>query len=186
MSFSFCGIVSLLVMLNTCSSFGQMGKERVEVYALDDTMDEKWTIYFYDDEKFVEQTKDEVYQGDYFVWEYNGESYLPTARLARPGRCISGLRRIPTIPSTMTTLIATRVAAVELPVATPTLIPATVVAVATSRANHANKKSVETFVFRRSLFLFTIWQLLKIPRSRNLERFFFKLLRALCFWLKSF
>ena len=76
MSFRFCGIVSLLVMLNTCSSFGQMGKERVEVYALDDTMDEKWTIYLYDDEKFVEQTKDEVYQGDYFVWEYNGESYL--------------------------------------------------------------------------------------------------------------
>ena len=76
MSFRFCGIVSLLVMLNTCSSFGQMGKERVEVYALDDTMDEKWTIYFYDDEKFVEQTKDEVYQGDYFVLLLSAKTYV--------------------------------------------------------------------------------------------------------------
>ena len=31
-----------------------------------------------------------------------------------------------------------------------------------------------------------IRQLLKIPRFRNLERFFFKLLRALCFLPKSF
>ena len=70
-------IVSLLMMaLNACSLLGQMKKDRVEVYALDDTMNEKWMIYFYDDKKFVEQTEDRVYQGDYFVWEYSGESYL--------------------------------------------------------------------------------------------------------------
>lgn len=78
-SFGLCIIASLIfILLNACSSSVQMGEETVEVYACEDTMNsgEKWIIYLYSDQTFVEQISSYTWSGSYIIDKREDRYYL--------------------------------------------------------------------------------------------------------------
>ena len=78
-SFGLCIIASLIfILLNACSSSVQMGEETVEVYACEDTINngEKWILYLYNDQTFVEQISTYTWSGSYIIDKREDRYYL--------------------------------------------------------------------------------------------------------------
>ena len=78
-SLGLCIIASLIfILLSACSSSMHMREEKVEVYVCEDTMDsgEKWIIYLYSDQTFVEQISTYTWSGSYIIDKREDRYYL--------------------------------------------------------------------------------------------------------------
>ena len=74
-----CILVSLIfILLSACSSSMHMREEKVEVYVCEDTMNngEKWILYLYSDQTFVEQISTYTWSGSYIIDKREDRYYL--------------------------------------------------------------------------------------------------------------
>ena len=78
-SLGLCILVSLIfILLSACSSSMHMREEKVEVYVCEDTMNngEKWILYLYNDQTFVEQISTYTWSGSYIIDKREDRYYL--------------------------------------------------------------------------------------------------------------
>ena len=78
-SLGLCILVSLIfILLSACSSSMHMREEKVEVYVCEDTMNsgEKWIIYLYSDQTFVEQISTYTWSETYIIDKREDRYYL--------------------------------------------------------------------------------------------------------------
>ena len=78
-SLGLCILVSLIfILLSACSSSMHIREEKVEVYVCEDTMNsgEKWIIYLYSDQTFVEQISTYTWSGSYIIDKREDRYYL--------------------------------------------------------------------------------------------------------------
>ena len=78
-SWELCILVSLIfILLSACSSSMHMREEKVEVYVCEDTMNsgEKWILYLYSDQTFVEQISTYTWSGSYIIDKREDRYYL--------------------------------------------------------------------------------------------------------------
>ena len=78
-SLGLCIIASIIfILFSACSSSMHMREEKVEVYVCEDTMNsgEKWIIYLYSDQTFVEQISTYTWSGSYIIDKREDRYYL--------------------------------------------------------------------------------------------------------------
>lgn len=78
-SLGLCTLSNLIfILLSACTSSMQMREEKVEVYVCEDTMNsgEKWIIYLYSDQTFVEQISTYTWSGSYIIDKREDRYYL--------------------------------------------------------------------------------------------------------------
>ena len=78
-SLGLCILLSLIfILLSACSSSMHMREEKVEVYVCEDTMNsgEKWILYLYSDQTFVEQISTYTWSGSYIIDKREDRYYL--------------------------------------------------------------------------------------------------------------
>lgn len=78
-SWELCTLSNLIfILLSACTSSMQMREEKVEVYACEDTINngEKWILYLYNDQTFVEQISTYTWSGSYMIDKRKDRYYL--------------------------------------------------------------------------------------------------------------
>ena len=78
-SLGLCTLSNLIfILLSACTSSMQMREEKVEVYVCEDTMNsgEKWILYLYSDQTFVEQISTYTWSGSYIIDKREDRYYL--------------------------------------------------------------------------------------------------------------
>lgn len=78
-SWELCILASIIfILFSACSSSMQMREEKVEVYACEDTINngEKWILYLYNDQTFVEQISTYTWSGSYMIDKKKDRYYL--------------------------------------------------------------------------------------------------------------
>lgn len=78
-SWELCILASIIfILFSACSSSMQMREEKVEVYACEDTINngEKWILYLYNDQTFVEQISTYTWSGSYMIDKRKDRYYL--------------------------------------------------------------------------------------------------------------
>lgn len=78
-SWELCILASIIfILFSACTSSMQMREEKVEVYACEDTINngEKWILYLYNDQTFVEQISTYTWSGSYMIDKRKDRYYL--------------------------------------------------------------------------------------------------------------
>ena len=78
-SLGLCTLSNLIfILLSACSSSMHMREEKVEGYVCEDTMNsgEKWILYLYSDQTFVEQISTYTWSGSYIIDKREDRYYL--------------------------------------------------------------------------------------------------------------
>ena len=78
-SWELCILASIIfILFSACTSSMQMREEKVEVYACEDTINngEKWILYLYNDQTFVEQISTYTWSGSYMIDKREDRYYL--------------------------------------------------------------------------------------------------------------